>query len=117
MNAGKSTLSGDKSFEPSVWQLYRRGIVMNVTNPKIAIFFLAFLPQFTDPAAGPLIPQLLALGGVFILATIIVFGLMAWAAGFLAARLKHSPTVYAALNRIAALVFVILAGRLLAVQR
>jgi threonine/homoserine/homoserine lactone efflux protein len=36
----------------SLGTLYRRGIVMNVTNPKVSIFFLAFLPQFTDPQLG-----------------------------------------------------------------
>jgi threonine/homoserine/homoserine lactone efflux protein len=58
----------------SAAQLYRRGIVMNVTNPKVSIFFLAFLPQFADPARGPLVLQLLGFGAVFMLATILVFG-------------------------------------------
>jgi threonine/homoserine/homoserine lactone efflux protein len=45
--------------------LYRRGIIMNITNPKVSIFFLAFLPQFTDPSKGPLTLQLIQLGGGF----------------------------------------------------
>lgn len=44
-------------------RLYRRGIIMNITNPKVSIFFLAFLPQFADPARGSLAMQLLLLGG------------------------------------------------------
>ena len=47
-------------------RLYVRGVLMNVTNPKVAIFFLAFLPQFADPARGSLTLQLLYLGAVFI---------------------------------------------------
>ncbi|MEM6498481.1 MAG: LysE family translocator [Pseudomonadota bacterium] len=117
LKAGKSALSGDRHDEPSLWQLYRRGIVMNITNPKVAIFFLAFLPQFADPKAGPLVPQLLVLGAVFILATLVVFGLVSWAAGLLGDWLKRSPTAQVVLNRIAAIVFVGLAVRLVASER
>lgn len=115
--AGQSALAADAVEEPGRWQLYRRGIIMNVTNPKVAIFFLAFLPQFADPAQGPLIPQFLALGGVFIIATILVFGVIAWTSGWLAVWLKRSPSAQTVLNRVAAVVFVVLAARLLAAQR
>ncbi|MEQ9040146.1 MAG: LysE family translocator [Silicimonas sp.] len=117
LKAGTSRFSASTETEPSLSQLYRRGIVMNITNPKVAIFFLAFLPQFADPSAGPLVPQLLGLGCLFILATILVFGLVAWSAGFLGEWLKRSPTAQLVLNRIAALVFVGLALRLAVTQR
>lgn len=117
VRAGKSALSGDAHGEPSLWQLYRRGIVMNLTNPKVAIFFLAFLPQFANPQCGPLATQLLVLGGVFILSTILVFGMVSLAAGSLGDWLKRSPRAQAVLNRIAAVVFVGLAARLVATQR
>ncbi len=45
--------------------LYRRGIIMNLTNPKIAIFFLAFLPQFTNPNKGNMTGQLFTAGPGF----------------------------------------------------
>lgn len=93
-------------------RLYGRGIVMNVTNPKVAIFFLAFLPQFADPAAGRMAPQLIALGLVFILATVLVFGSVALLAGKLGDRLRRSPAAQVWLNRIAGVVFVGLAVRL-----
>jgi len=117
IKAGKSALSGDANVEPTLLQLYRRGVVMNVTNPKVAIFFLAFLPQFADPVKGPLVPQLLLLGGIFIFATVIVFGLISWAAGHLGEWLKSSPTAQVILNRVAAVVFAGLAIKLLATQR
>ena len=117
LKAGKSALSGDAHGEPTPWQLYRRGIVMNITNPKVAIFFLAFLPQFADPDNGPLAPQLLVLGSVFILATILVFGSVAWSAGLLGDWLKRSPTAQVVLNRLAALIFFGLAIRLVATER
>ena len=115
--AGKSTLSSEERVEPSLKQLYRRGIVMNITNPKVAIFFLAFLPQFADPGIGPLMPQLLILGCLFIVVTVVVFGIVAWSAGFLGEWLKTSPTAQLVLNRVAAVVFVGLAIRLMTTER
>ncbi|MBI3885163.1 MAG: LysE family translocator [Opitutae bacterium] len=48
-----------------LWTIFRQGALTNVLNPKVAIFFLAFLPQFADPAHGPLAPRLLGLGLIF----------------------------------------------------
>jgi threonine/homoserine/homoserine lactone efflux protein len=99
------------------WAMYRRGIVMNLSNPKVAIFFLAFLPQFTDPARGAIWPQVSALGALFIVATLLVFGGIAWFAGSLGQRLRRSPRVQHALNRIAGGVFLLLALRLAVAER
>ena len=93
-------------------QYYRRGIVMNVSNPKVTLFFLAFLPQFADPARGALAPQFMLLGGVFIAATLLVFGAIALAAARLGTWLARAPGAQALLNRLAALIFVGLAARL-----
>lgn len=99
------------------WQLYRRGIIMNVTNPKVSIFFLAFLPQFADPARGSLALQMLLLGGVFIVATLIVFGGVALLAGSLGQRLMRSAKAQHLINRIAGTVFVALALKLASAER
>ena len=95
------------------WQLYRRGIIMNVTNPKVSIFFLAFLPQFTDPSRGVLWIQMVLLGLVFILATILVFGSVSLLAGTLGGWLTRSPSAQRILNGVAGVVFAGLAIRLL----
>ena len=95
-------------------QLYRRGVIMNASNPKVALFFLAFLPQFVDPAYGPVTGQIVMLGGVFALATILVFGAIALLAGRYAERLNASARRRAWLNRGVSLVFLFLAVNLLA---
>ncbi|KAA0891163.1 LysE family translocator [Pusillimonas sp. ANT_WB101] len=94
------------------WSLYRRGIIMNLTNPKVLLFFLAFLPQFTSPQRGLVALQTLSLGGLFILATLLVFGLIAWFAGGLGQRMQTSPSAQIILHRIAGLVFLGLAIKL-----
>lgn len=99
------------------WQLYLRGIVMNITNPKVSIFFLAFLPQFADPARGSLSLQILLLGGVFIAATIMVFSGIALLAGFLGELLSRSATAQRTLNRSAGAVFIALALKLVLNER
>ncbi|CAN5880811.1 LysE family translocator [soil metagenome] len=99
------------------WQFYRRGIVMNVTNPKVSIFFLAFLPQFADPRLGSLPLQIGTLGGVFMLATLLVFGSVALLAGSLGKWLEGSEKAQLIMNRIAATVFVALAAKLVMTER
>jgi len=101
----------------SGWQLYRRGILMNITNPKVSVFFLAFLPQFADPARGPLTQQLLLLGAIFMVATILVFGGIALLAGMLGACLTRSPGLQRIMNRLTATVFVGLALKLALSER
>ena len=109
--------SATSSDSPDLWRLYRRGIVMNITNPKVSIFFLAFLPQFADPARGSITGQLLLLGGLFIVATIVVFGTIALLAGMLGEVLNRSSRVQNILNKIAAAVFLGLALKLMTIQR
>jgi len=65
----------------SPWHLYRRGFIMNVSNPKVGIFFLAFLPQFVDDRYGSVSGQIITLGIFFMLATLLVFGGIAALAG------------------------------------
>lgn len=98
-------------------KLYLRGVVMNVTNPKVAIFFLAFLPQFADPTRGSVALQMVAFGAIFMLAALVVFGAISWASGFLREMLKDSERAQVIMNRVAGTVFVGLAARLVVTQR
>ncbi len=97
--------------------LYRRGIIMNVTNPKVSIFFLAFLPQFADPGRGPISLQIVALGGIFITATILVFGAMALIGGALGEWLNRSERAQRVMNWTAGTIFVGLALKLVTAER
>ncbi|WP_088143656.1 LysE family translocator [Achromobacter xylosoxidans] len=97
--------------------LYRRGIVMNLTNPKVLLFFFAFLPQFTSPTLGPIGLQTMQLGAVFMVVTLLVFGAIAFFSGAFGELLQRSVTAKRWLNRIAALVFIGLAVRLATATR
>jgi threonine/homoserine/homoserine lactone efflux protein len=93
-------------------QTYLRGVLMNISNPKVALFFLAFLPQFVEPTRGAVALQILQLGGVFMLATLLTFGAVALLAGRFGQLLQDSPRAQVRLNRLASLVFVGLALKL-----
>ena len=101
----------------SLATLYRRGIIMNVTNPKVSIFFLAFLPQFADPERGSISLQMIALGGIFIVATILVFGAVAMIGGALGDWLNRSTRAQKMMNWVAGTVFVGLALKLVTAEK
>lgn len=82
---------------------------MNITNPKVSIFFMAFLPQFADPANGSITVQILVLGAVFILVTIGVFGAIALLAGTCGQWFTRSQRSQKVLHRLAGGVFLALA--------
>ncbi len=94
----------------SAFSLWRRGFVMNVTNPKVQIFFLAFFPQFVSPGADSwqTALEMTILGATFGAATALVFSFVAVFAGKLADKLR-TPRVQFFLNRISAVIFVLLA--------
>ena len=71
-------------------RLYRQGIVVNTLNPKTALFFLAFLPQFVDPSRGAAWAQILALGLLFAALGFCSDGVWALVAGTLGDRLRRS---------------------------
>ena len=105
-------LNPSKNGGASLFQLYQRGIIMNMTNPKISIFFLSFLPQFADPERGTLMLQIVTLGFVFMLSGLLVFGMINLFAGYLCASLQQSPGAKDIMNRIAGTVYAALAVKL-----
>ena len=105
--------------EPSLpsSHLYRRGIIMNVTNPKVSIFFMAFLPQFTNPVNGPIWLQLILLGFIFMLSTLLVFGTISQVSGTMGQYIFRSSRFNKILNRVAGTIFAALALKLAFTER
>jgi threonine/homoserine/homoserine lactone efflux protein len=101
---------GDEAVAPAAVapraRLLGQGMVVNVLNPKTALFFLAFLPQFANPARGPIAPQLLVLGCTFIVLGLVSDASYALLAGTLAGRLRRVRRVRVALDRSSGVVFI-----------
>jgi threonine/homoserine/homoserine lactone efflux protein len=86
---------GTTSLSAVFWQ----GALTNVLNPKVALFFLAFLPQFVDSASAHKTPAFLLLGAIFIFnGTLWCLGIAAFAAGA-ATRIRRSEGAIASINR------------------
>jgi len=111
------TKPDDNIADIEISKLYRRGIIMNITNPKVSIFFLAFLPQFVNPDKGAVVIQFMILGGLFIIATIIVFGSISLLAGAIGDRFRKSTQAQKWLNWMAGAIFTGLALKLLVSQQ
>jgi threonine/homoserine/homoserine lactone efflux protein len=92
---------------------YARGVIMNLSNPKVLLFFLAFLPQFVVPATTPVAVQLIMLGTVFILCAFLVFATISLLAEKIAASLLSSTVAQRTLNTLSAILFIAVAFQLL----
>jgi threonine/homoserine/homoserine lactone efflux protein len=96
---------------------FRQGILTNVLNPKVALFFLAFLPQFIDPATQSKITAFLILGLTFVTTGTIWCLALAWFASAFSARLRGNAAVAVLLNRAVGSLFVFLGLRLAVAAR
>ena len=83
----------DLKNKKTVNKIYRKGILMNVLNPKVSLFFLAFLPQFINPEQGEAYWQILLLGGIFILQAFFIFSLVAWISDRLSFKLMQNKKI------------------------
>ena len=100
----------------SPWAIYRQGMIVDLLNPKVAVFFMAFLPQFVDPLAGHAGLQMIALGAVVIVVGVVWETVLIFGAGALSARLRAQPRIARWINRICGATFIGLGVRL-AVER
>ena len=104
-------------FAPSLSALYRRGFIMNVLNPKVALFFLAFLPQFTVREAGNVPLQMALLGFVFMAQALVIFTLIGLFSGTVGVWLRQRPGAGCYLTRLAGGIFALLGLRLALMER
>ena len=89
-----------------------RGFVANAINPKVALFFLAFLPQFVEPARGSAAAQTALFGALFAAQTVLIFGAIGHYAGTLGGWLRGRPAVGRWLDRATGALFIGLGIRL-----
>lgn len=101
----------------SVGVVLRRGILLNLLNPKLTVFFFAFLPQFLDAPPGLLDTRLIGLGGVFMVMTLAVFAVYAYASSVVRDLVLGVPTVRRWLQRSLGAVLVGFATKLAVIDR
>lgn len=112
-SAGKSFAADTIPTGPiSAWEAYRQGVLIDVLNPKVAIFFMAFLPQFIRSDAGPVSAQLILLGLVVIAIGIVVELFVVILAAKTTGFFRSSPKVGKWLDRVMGSILVALGFRL-----
>jgi threonine/homoserine/homoserine lactone efflux protein len=97
-------------------RIYADGILVSLLNPKAAVFFLAFLPQFADPARGPLAPQLLVLGAIFLALALVTDSAYALLAGSIGEALRSRAGAPRLLRYAAGSAYLALAAAVLLVR-
>jgi threonine/homoserine/homoserine lactone efflux protein len=87
----REAIQAPSTHQPqSLWRIFSQGVVVAALNPKTALFFVAFLPQFVDPSQGAIAGQMMVLGCIFILMAVISDSIYALVAATVAQRLKGS---------------------------
>lgn len=115
-DTGTLALERERDARSSVSVAWR-AVVLNLLNPKLTIFFLAFLPHFIDPSAGSTLPQLAGLSSVFMAMTFVVFCFYALLASAARSAVGVTPGALRLLQRSFAVVFAGLAVELALTDR
>ncbi len=113
---GERTLSKAMG-ETASWNAFRRGALTNVLNPKVGIFYVAFLPQFTSPSLGNVPLQIVVLALIHISIGIVWLGVLSIVSGRAAETLARDRRVRAWLDCAAGIVYIALAWRMLVLER
>jgi threonine/homoserine/homoserine lactone efflux protein len=101
----------------AVRRAFRSGFMVNLSNPKVILFVLAFVPQFVDPAAGSILGQFLVFGAVLGIGGFVINGLVGVFAGGVGRRLTGNPRMVRGLGYVSGGIFAALALRLAVLER
>jgi threonine/homoserine/homoserine lactone efflux protein len=114
----KGTLSVNTATpQQAPWRTIRQAVLLNLLNPKLTIFFFAFLPQFVRPEERNALWHMLGLSAVFMAVTLVVFAAYGVFAAAMRTRVLERPRVLAWLRRSFAGTYILLAGRLAVAER
>ena len=105
----KIAFSTDNVVKKSTFELFKKGFWMNVLNPKVTIFFLAFFPQFLFSETISTVIQFYVLGGLFILTSFLIFSTIAILAGTISASIKKNAQIGVFLKWAQIVVFIAIA--------
>ena len=103
--------------EVATARAFRTGLYVNLTNPKVILFVLAFIPQFVDPAAGPVFVQFLIFGAIIAVGGFLINGAVGVFAGGAGRVLTGSPLATRILGYLSGTIFAALAVRLAVMER
>lgn len=113
----RSSLTLSEAATLPVAALFRRGFIMNVLNPKVALFFLAFLPQFITPGSDHVPMQMMILGGLFMAQAVVIFTLIGWFSGSIGKIILSKPRLARQFDWLTAGVFASLGLKLALAER
>ncbi|MFN3440466.1 MAG: LysE family translocator [Acidovorax sp.] len=114
IDGGRNT--NNQAPAESLHRTFSKGLVANVINPKVVLFFLSFLPQFVDVSRGSMELQLGLLGLLFTAQAAVLFGLLGYFSGTVGGWINRKPQVGKWLDRLAGMVFITLGVRMIVVR-
>ncbi|AMP03767.1 LysE family translocator [Collimonas pratensis] len=99
-------LHGDAAPPLKLSRIYWQSVIANILNPKVTLFFIAFLPQFVNAGAGHIPAQMLLLAAVFILQALAIFSVVALFSGMVGAFFQRKKAAASIMNRVAGTAFI-----------
>ncbi len=112
-SSNEISLSSDIALKKDTFQLFKQGFIMNVLNPKVSIFFLAFFPNFLFSQSMSSVSQFFILGFIFMGVSLVVFSLIAILAGTISTYMKQNTNIGSVLKWLQIVVFIGIAAFIL----